>query len=67
MLVLSRKIGESINIGEGIQVKVIEVREGRVRLGFSAPLEVNIRRQELAPAGGGRLALCREACAVDVL
>jgi carbon storage regulator CsrA len=47
MLVLSRKIGESINIGEGIQVKVIEVREGKVRLGFSAPLDVNIRRQEL--------------------
>jgi carbon storage regulator len=50
MLVLSRKSGESINIGAEIEVKVLDVCGGRVRLGFSAPMDVNIRRQELSRA-----------------
>lgn len=49
MLVLSRKAGESIVIDGGIEVKVVEIRNGRVRLGFSAPPDVNIRREELRP------------------
>ena len=37
MLVLSRKIGEGIQIGDGIEVAILSVRNGRVRLGLAAP------------------------------
>lgn len=49
MLILSRKTGQQIQVGEMIEVTVLEIRGGRVRLGFSAPPEVGIRRQELHP------------------
>ena len=54
MLVLSRKSGESINIGGDIEVKVLDICGGRVRLGFSAPLDVNIQRQEISHACAGQ-------------
>jgi carbon storage regulator len=54
MLVLSRKPGEEIVIGGNIRVMVVEVRGNKVRLGFTAPPEVPIRRDELgSPADGG--------------
>ena len=45
MLVLSRKIGETIRIAENIEVTVVEIKQGRVRLGFRCPKEVPILRQ----------------------
>ncbi len=47
MLVLSRKLGESIVIGDRITVTILEVKGDRVRLGFEAPIEVPIHRQEV--------------------
>ncbi len=47
MLVLSRKLGESIVIGDGITVTIVEVKGERVRLGVTAPAEVSIHREEL--------------------
>ncbi|SFH98780.1 carbon storage regulator [Planctomicrobium piriforme] len=47
MLVLTRKAGESILIGEGIVITVIQVGRNRVRLGFDAPGDLAIRRMEL--------------------
>jgi carbon storage regulator len=47
MLVLSRKPGEAIVIGNGITVTVVEVKGERVRLGLTAPAEVPIHREEL--------------------
>jgi carbon storage regulator CsrA len=47
MLVLSRKIGEEIVIGDNIRVTVVAVRGNQVRLGFSAPEDVVIQRAEL--------------------
>jgi carbon storage regulator CsrA len=47
MLVLSRKAGETINIGEGVKVSVIRLEGGRVRLGIEAPENVRILRGEL--------------------
>lgn len=47
MLVLSRKNGECVRIGRFIEVKVLEVGGGRVKLGFSAPPEVAIQRNEI--------------------
>ncbi len=49
MLVLSRKRGETIVVGENIEVSILEVQGNRVRLGFKAPAEVRIRREELPP------------------
>jgi carbon storage regulator CsrA len=47
MLVLSRKNGESVQIGDSIEVKVLEVSGGRVKLGFSAPPAMAIKREEI--------------------
>ena len=47
MLVLSRKSGESIRIGEGIVITVTEIRGGRVKIGIEAPEQCPIRRGEL--------------------
>ncbi|MBN2476025.1 MAG: carbon storage regulator [Pirellulales bacterium] len=46
MLVLSRKRGERIVIGQEIEVVVLEVRGDRVKLGFVGPAEVPIHRRE---------------------
>jgi carbon storage regulator CsrA len=47
MLVLTRKIGEEIVIGDKIRLTVVEIRGNQVRLGFTAPIDVPIRRDEL--------------------
>lgn len=47
MLVLSRKVGERILIGENIAVTVVRVSGGGVRLGIEAPPETVIVREEL--------------------
>ncbi|NQU20345.1 MAG: carbon storage regulator [Candidatus Nealsonbacteria bacterium] len=47
MLVLSRKAGERISIGPEIEVTVLGIHKGRVKLGFSGPPEVPIHREEL--------------------
>jgi carbon storage regulator len=49
MLVLSRKLGEKIRIGEDIIVTVVDIDRGKIRLGIEAPNEVPILRQELLP------------------
>jgi len=47
MLVLSRSAGEKIKIGSNIEVQVLKIEKGRVKLGFSAPESVSINRLEL--------------------
>jgi carbon storage regulator len=47
MLVLSRKPGQSILIGDNIEVKIIEVQGDQVRIGINAPRDVYILRKEL--------------------
>jgi carbon storage regulator len=47
MLVLSRKPGEAIRIGDDIEISIIEVRGDTVRIGIEAPRSVAIFRQEL--------------------
>ncbi len=48
MLVLTRRIGETVSIGDDIVVKVVRVEAGQVRLGIEAPSRVLIRRSEVA-------------------
>jgi carbon storage regulator len=47
MLVLSRKLGEKIIIGENICITVIDIDRGKIRLGIEAPREIPVYRQEL--------------------
>ena len=47
MLTLTRSVGETIRIGDDIEVHVVEVRGGTVRLGFKAPRKVTIHREEV--------------------
>ena len=47
MLVLSRKVGEKILIGDNIAVTVVRVAQGVVRLGIEAPKEMPIVREEI--------------------
>jgi carbon storage regulator len=47
MLVLTRKINESIIINEDVSVLVVEVRGDRVRLGIEAPKDVSVHRKEV--------------------
>ena len=47
MLVLSRKINESIITSNGLRIKVIAIRGDKIRLGFEAPESIAIYRQEV--------------------
>jgi len=47
VLILSRKVDQRIVIGGGIEITVVEVRNGHVRLGISAPRDVPVHRKEL--------------------
>ncbi|MDQ6989683.1 MAG: carbon storage regulator CsrA [Mariprofundaceae bacterium] len=47
MLILTRKTGETITIGEKIQVKVLSIKGGQVRIGIDAPREINVNREEV--------------------
>lgn len=48
MLVLSRKKGESIKIGDSITIYIIEIRGDKTRIGIEAPAEVQVLRSEIA-------------------
>ena len=47
MLVLSRRRGERVVIDGNITVTVVEIRGSQIRLGFDAPAEIDIRRNEV--------------------
>ena len=47
MLILTRKIGESIIIGDDIVIKVIETGKNNIRIGIDAPKEISVLRQEV--------------------
>lgn len=53
MLVLTRKVGEAIIIGDNIRLEVVDIKEGQVRLGIKAPHDVNICREEIKNVNKG--------------
>jgi carbon storage regulator len=64
MLVLSRKNGQRVWIGGSICVEVLEVGPGRVKLGFSAPPNMDIRREEIRKPRPAQLPAWQECAAV---
>ena len=53
MLVLARKVGQSIMVGESVEITVIQVRGEQVRLGIIAPRSIVVRRKELLEQTNG--------------
>ena len=47
MLILARKHGEKIDIGQDVVITVVEIRQDRVRLGITAPKDVVVHRREI--------------------
>ena len=47
MLILTRKSGEGIRIGDAITLRIIEIRGNQVRLGVEAPRNVSVHREEI--------------------
>ena len=47
MLVLTRKVGEKINIDDNIVIKIVEISRGKVRIGIDAPENITILRHEI--------------------
>jgi len=50
MLVLSRKPSEIIKIGNDIEITVVDIRDGKVRIGISAPPNISVHRKEIYDA-----------------
>ena len=67
MLILQRRAGESIRIGDDIEVTVLATEGGRVRLSISAPKEITILRSELIGARENNLDAAMEQVAPNEL
>ena len=47
MLILTRKVGESIMIGDSVEVKILGLRAGQVKIGIEAPKDLKVHREEI--------------------
>lgn len=67
MLVLTRKKGESLLIGEGIEITIVDITEGKVRIAIDAPKEVQIIRSEVKKSIEDENKSASSAAAIDQL
>ena len=49
MLVLSRKLGEKIYIGDDICITIVDIDRGKIKVGLEAPRDISIYRAEIKP------------------
>jgi carbon storage regulator len=47
MLILTRRVGESVMIGDNVSVTILGVKGNQVRIGVTAPADVSVHRQEI--------------------
>lgn len=47
MLILTRRVGETLNIGDDIEVTILSVKGNQVRIGIEAPMDVSVHREEI--------------------
>lgn len=47
MLVLSRKLNESIQIGDNIEITILSIQGDQIKLGINAPKEIDVHRKEI--------------------
>lgn len=47
MLILTRKIGEVLLVGDNVEITVLNIRGNQVKLGVNAPKEISVHRQEI--------------------
>lgn len=47
MLILTRRVGESLMIGDDIKVTVVDIKGNQIRLGIQAPKEIPVHREEV--------------------
>lgn len=47
MLILSRKVGQSLMLGDGVEITITEVSGDRVKIGISAPADIKVYRKEI--------------------
>ncbi len=47
MLILTRKLGEQITIGDDIVIRVVDIKGGQVKLGIEAPRHIEVHREEI--------------------
>lgn len=57
MLVLSRKVGQDILVGDAIKFSVLRIVGGRVQIGIAAPADVRVMRDELEPIAAGEVTI----------
>lgn len=68
MLVLTRRLNQSIKIGDDIEIMIIEVRGDQVRLGVTAPRDISVHRKEVyLQIQQENLAAAKEAASTDVV
>lgn len=63
MLILTRRCGETIMIGNDIAVTVLGIRASEVRLGVTAPKEIAVHREEVAERIAQQMAAAQPRCA----
>lgn len=47
MLILTRRVGETLNVGDDVTVTVLGVKGNQVRIGINAPKDVGVHREEI--------------------
>ena len=66
MLILTRKLGERIAIGDTITITLLEIKGSHVKLGIEAPQEISIHRQEIYERIRGENVRATEVCMSDL-